>query len=363
MDDELTFLASKIPKDDVESDAIVMQAPTEYNSNKTEIPTLRVLKQGDIDLEDQGLKPQHVWWFAKKGNEIAAVMNEDGSLTELTLEMCEMAFGKPKTWKLDFPPTTSNIFIYETRSDKAYQEVETAMESINISADENRPNTSVDFAKSFMTPLRLLLIKKCDEGYPLTFVLQWHQKIPLILTWNVEAATVTHNNNVQKDGVFARFKNDYAKSPDAEHMEIISNSSTSSIASLSVIPIEKETERPDHNQLKSSLGNRSDLPSWTINENIVYFSYAKWISTTGIIWKIAQFNSEGEVAIVDTVASGDETQEVSPPDVGQESFIENDVSRESEKSSHNTVSQLSQEEDDDYDDDYEDEEYEDDDWD
>ena len=59
----------------------------------------------------------------------------------------------------------------------------------------------------------------------------------------------------------------------------------------------------------------------------------------------------------------DETQEVSPPDVGQENFIENDVSRESEKSSHNTVLQLNQEEDDDYDDDYEDEEYEDDDWD
>ena len=56
-------------------------------------------------------------------------------------------------------------------------------------------------------------------------------------------------------------------------------------------------------------------------------------------------------------------QEVSKSEVGQETIIENDVSRESENSSHNTVLQLNQEEDDDYDDDYEDEEYEDDDWD
>ena len=115
LDDELTLLASKIPKEDVESDEIVMQAPNfEYNSNKTEIPTLRVLKQGDIDLEDQGLKPQHVWWFAKKGNEIAAVMNEDGSLTELTLKCVKWHLAKIQNLKLDFPPTTSNIFIYET---------------------------------------------------------------------------------------------------------------------------------------------------------------------------------------------------------------------------------------------------------
>ena len=214
-----------------------------------------------------------------------------------------------------------------------------------------------------MTPLRLFLIKKTDEGYPLTFVLQWHQKIPLILKWDVEVATVKHNNNVQKDGVYARLKNDYAKSPDAEHMEIISlNSSTSSIASLSVIPIDNEIERSDHNQLKSSLATVRIYHLGQLMKTLC-ISYAKWISTTGSIWKIAQFNSEGEVAIVDTVASGMEMQEVSKPEVGQETIIENDVSRESENSSHNTVLQLNQEEDDDYDDDYEDEEYEDDDWD
>ena len=364
LDDELTLLASKIPKNEVESDEIVMQAPNfEYNSNKTEIPTLRVLKQGDIDLEDQGLKPQHVWWFAKKGNEIAAVMNEDGSLTELTLEMCEMAFGKNPNSDVRLPTNYKQYLHLRNEYDKAYEEVETAMESINVSADENRPNTSVDFAKSFMTPLRLLLVKKSDYGYPLTFVLQWRNKTSCILTWNVEMVAVSQNNNVQKDGMYTRLQNDFTKSPDAEHMEILSfDSSTSSIASISVVPLENEAERSKHNQLKNSLATVRIYQLGQLIKTLC-ISDAKWISTEGSLWKVAQFNTEGEVAIVDTVAGGMEMQEASSLEVGQEDTVKNDVSRESGGSSHNTVSQLDQEEDDDYDDDYEEDDYEDDDWD
>ena len=116
-------------------------------------------------------------------------------------------------------------------------------------------------------------------------------------------------------------------------MEIISlNDSTSSIASLSVIPIDNEIERSDHNQLKSSLATVRIYHLGQLMKTLC-ISYAKWISTTGSIWKIAQFNSEGEVAIVDTVASGMEMQEVSKPEVGQETIIENDVKVESLRNS------------------------------
>ena len=154
LDDELTLLASRVPKDDkVDDDSVVMQAPEfEPNSNKTEIPTLRVLKQGDIDLDNEGLKLQHVWWFAKKGNEIAAVMNEDGTLTELTLEMCEEAFGKQPKQGTRLPTNYKQYLRLRNEYDKAYEEVETAMQSINLKESETRPNTSIEFAKTFMTP-------------------------------------------------------------------------------------------------------------------------------------------------------------------------------------------------------------------
>ena len=173
---------------------------------------------------------------------------------------------------------------------------------------------------------------------------------------------VSQNNNVQKDGMYTRLQNDYTKSPDAEHMEILSfNSSTSSIASISVVPIENEAERSEHNQLKNSLATVRIYQLGQLIKTLC-ISDAKWISTEGILWKVAQFNPEGEVAIVDTVAGGMEMQEVSSPEVGQDT-VKNNVSRESEGSSHITVSQLDQEEDDEFDDDYEEDDYEDDDWD
>ena len=132
------------------------------------------------------------------------MMNEDGSLTELTLKCAKWHLAKIQNLKLDFPPTTSNIFIYETsmtRHTKKWRQLWNLSTYQLMKIDLIQVSTS----KVIYDSIKVILIKKTDEGYPLTFVLQWHQKIPLI-KWDVEIATVKHNNNVQKDGVYARWR-------------------------------------------------------------------------------------------------------------------------------------------------------------
>jgi hypothetical protein len=63
-------------------------------SSSDELPRLRVLQQGDIDISDNNLPElKHLWWFAKKDAIIAASMKSSGELVELNLDQCVSLFG------------------------------------------------------------------------------------------------------------------------------------------------------------------------------------------------------------------------------------------------------------------------------
>jgi hypothetical protein len=72
-----------------------LEPPTfKQSSSSDELPRLRVLQQGDIDLSDD--KPpelKHLWWFAKKDTILAASMKSSGELIELNLDQCVALFG------------------------------------------------------------------------------------------------------------------------------------------------------------------------------------------------------------------------------------------------------------------------------
>ncbi len=386
LDDELTLLASRMPKDDKDDDAVVMQAPEfVYNSNKTEIPTLRVLKQGDIDLDDEGLKAQHVWWFAKKGNEIAALMNEDGTLTELTLEMCEEAFGKNPKQGTRLPTNYGQYIRLRNEYDKAYEEIETAMQSINLEESENRPNTSIDFAKTFMKPLSLPVLKK-DQNYVTTFVLQWSRKSKFQPTWKIEQGDITQSNNSQKDGAFARSRLVESAESRGTCVDTLSfNSATASIKALSVISINGEEDDVDSNEFRTSLATVQVYQQGQL-ATILCIANAKWVNNSGTRWKIVQFNPEGEAAIVDTVFGDMKKEDVNKVEeeveerddqlngnFENEDYVENPTVATAISGENNNTGKQEiieeealdvSDEDEDYgDDDYEDEEYEDDDWD
>ncbi len=77
---------------------VVLLSPPEFVpiSSSDELPRLRVLQQGDIDLSDEpNAVPelQHVWWFAKKDAIVAASMKTTGDLVELSLDQCVALFG------------------------------------------------------------------------------------------------------------------------------------------------------------------------------------------------------------------------------------------------------------------------------
>jgi len=96
-------------------------APPEYVtlSSSEELPRLRVLKQGDIDLSDSDISElKHLWWFAKRDIVIAASMKSSGELVELDLDHCITLFGDDPTATSEhgeFVPTAYNTYL-EARS-------------------------------------------------------------------------------------------------------------------------------------------------------------------------------------------------------------------------------------------------------
>ena len=124
--------------------------------------------------------------------------------------------------------------------DKAVEEIKTAMQSINLEESENRPNTSIDFAKTFMKLLALPVLKK-DQNYVTTFVLQWSRKSKFQPTWKIEQGDITQSNNSQKDGAFARSRLVESAESRGTCVDTLSfNSATASIKALSVISINGE---------------------------------------------------------------------------------------------------------------------------
>ena len=94
--------------------------PPEYSpvSTNKELPRLRVLKQGDIDLSDDMMPElKHLWWFAKKDNVVAASMKSSGELIELDLDQCVTLFGDDPdaTGEHEFVPTAYKKYL-EARS-------------------------------------------------------------------------------------------------------------------------------------------------------------------------------------------------------------------------------------------------------
>jgi hypothetical protein len=94
--------------------------PPEYLpiSSSKELPRLRVLKQGDIDLSANEIPEiNHLWWFAKKDSVIAASMKSTGELIELDLDRCVSLFGDDPgaTNEHEFIPTAYKRYL-EARS-------------------------------------------------------------------------------------------------------------------------------------------------------------------------------------------------------------------------------------------------------
>ena len=80
--------------DNVADDIILEPPKFQPLSTSNELPRLRVLQQGDIDIsDDKAPELKHLWWFAKKDCLIAASMKSSGKLIELNLDQCVALFG------------------------------------------------------------------------------------------------------------------------------------------------------------------------------------------------------------------------------------------------------------------------------
>ena len=184
MDEEYSLLASRIPQD-APIDTAGIEAPQfETITTKDEIPTLRVLKQGEIDVEETGLKMEHIWWFAKKGDEVGAVMNEDGTLTELTLAMCEEAFGKNPAPGIKLPSSYSQYLKLMREYSKAYEAMDEALN--DTIEDITMRSATVPELIPINLPSSLALPLVARMQYSTCLVLRWSSRSTFIPTWLVD---------------------------------------------------------------------------------------------------------------------------------------------------------------------------------
>ena len=294
LDKEYSLLASRIPKEDNTAPTIKIDPPKFATISTTkEIPTLRVLKQGDIDVEEEGLKPEHIWWFAKKGDEVAAVMNDDGTLNELTLAMCQDVFGEDPPEGTRLPSSYKQYLKVMREYNKAYEEIDDVVKELEEASRPftvDRPNTAAEMAANLPTELMLPLSEQVDEG-SVCMVLRWSNRSSYSPKWKIERSDdMSETGIVKKEGG----KNACA--------DVVAFGPGASFKSLSVVLASDSDDFV--NDLKQTLASVHIYQHGLLTDILHVSNTKPSFPNEGKEWRILQFEREGgSMAVVNVILS------------------------------------------------------------